>query len=256
MSLEVKKKATVSLAVANQKGGVGKTIIASHAAIYAEHNYKVVIVDLDPQANATSIFKERGYKVELTMDLFQKEIDFSGILNDPSNVVFSATPELLNKELLDLNLFAENIRNLKQSYDNLFIVYDTPPVAGDLQIISLVCSDFAVSPIELSKFSIDGLSKLINTIQNIKSQYNPDLEFVGIVANRVKKVSPLQNEVLASLKESYSHLLLNPEIPERQVIEEAITDGLAVWELSKSKLTGKQMKLLQTEIFNRIESIN
>jgi len=255
MGLEVVKKSTVSLAVANQKGGVGKTIIACHAAIYAEAEYKVIVVDLDPQANASSIFSERGYQVELTMDLFQNELSFDDILNVPGNVIFSATPELLNKELLDLNLFAKNIQNLKNSNENLFIVFDTPPVAGDLQIISLICSEYAVSPIELSKFSIDGLSKLINTVQNIQSQYNTELKFVGIVANRVKKVSPLQTEVLNSLKENYSHLLLNPEISERQVIDEAITDGKAVWELPKSKQTGKQMKQLQAEIFSRIESI-
>lgn len=247
-------KTTVSMAIANQKGGVGKTVTASHAAFYAEKNYKVIVIDLDPQSDMTSIFKTRGYAEYLTLDLFQKELQFDSIVAVESNIVFGATSDLLNRELLDLNVFAKNIQNLKASHDNLFIVFDTPPVASDLQIISLICSDFAVSPIELSKFSLDGLSKLINTIQNVQAQYNPELKFLGIVANRVKKGSPLQMEILASLRANYSHLLLSPEIPERQAIDEAITEGKAVWELQKSREVRKQMKQLQSLIFEKIES--
>lgn len=156
---------------------------------------------------------------------------------------------------LDLDLFAKNIQNLKQHHENLFIVFDTPPVAGALQIISLVCGDYLISPIEMKEFSIDGVSQIINTFQNVKEQHNPGLEFLGMVASRVKRGSPLQVEILSSLKENYGNMLFKSEIYERQVIDEAVTDGKAVWELSKSKETGKLMKQLLSEVFEKIEKM-
>lgn len=255
MDIKNSKNPTVALTVANQKGGVGKTVLASNAAIYAEQAYRVVVIDLDPQMNASKVFARRGYTENYTFDLFQKELDFSEIGLNDNNVIFKASPELLNLQDLDLDLFAKNIQNLKQHHENLFIVFDTPPVAGALQIISLVCGDYLISPIEMKEFSIDGVSQIINTFQNVKEQHNPGLEFLGMVASRVKRGSPLQVEILSSLKENYGNMLFKSEIYERQVIDEAVTDGKAVWELSKSKETGKLMKQLLSEVFEKIEKM-
>ncbi|UUS62532.1 MULTISPECIES: ParA family protein [unclassified Acinetobacter] len=255
MDLQALKKNTVALTVANQKGGVGKTVLASNIAVFAENNYQVVVVDLDPQMNASKVFERRGYKTYLTFDLFQNEIDFSTIELNDSNAIFKASPDLLNLNDLDLDLFAKNIQNLKEYNDNLFIVFDTPPVAGALQIISLICGDFLISPIEMKEFSIDGVSQIINTFQNVKQHHNPGLQFLGMVASRVKRGSPLQLEILNSLKENYGNMLFKTEIFERQVIDEAVTSGKAVWELSKSKENGKLMKELLEEVFQQIESM-
>ncbi|MEG2255115.1 MAG: ParA family protein, partial [Vagococcus sp.] len=158
----------------------------------------------------------RGYKENYTFDLFQKELDFSEIGLNDNNAIFKASPELLNLQDLDLDLFAKNIQNLKQHHENLFIVFDTPPVAGALQIISLVCGDYLISPIEMKEFSIDGVSQIINTFQNVKEQHNPGLEFLGMVASRVKRGSPLQVEILSSLKENYGNMLFKSEILTKQ----------------------------------------
>ncbi|MCU4596647.1 ParA family protein [Acinetobacter radioresistens] len=249
------KKSTVALAVANQKGGVGKTVLASNIAIFAESDYRVIVIDLDPQMNASKVFERRGYDQYSTFDLFQSELDFSEMALDKNHVIFKASPDLLNLQDLDLDIFAKNIQNLKLQHENLFIVFDTPPVAGALQIISLICGDYLISPIEMKEFSIDGVSQIINTFQNVKAEHNPGLQFLGMVASRVKRGSPLQVEILSSLKENYENMLFSSEIFERQVIDEAVTSGKAVWELSKAKDTGKLMKQLLSEVFGKIESM-
>lgn len=255
------------LAIANQKGGPGKTTISLHLAYYLlEQNKKVVFVDFDPSGDATSTLLSGDItlrKHQITEDqiqifesasLFDEEI--APLSNEFQLTLFKGTKALIDKRENQVEFFANNISFVDENLDSdTYCIIDGGPTAGVLQFATLVAANFLAVPIELDKYSLNAAEAVADTLENIK-EYNPDIEFLGVIPSRVYHVSPAQKALLQQLQSDFTDTLLdeNLYISQRQAVRDALDENRPVWTLRKesARLVGKEFVAIAEAIFKRI----
>jgi chromosome partitioning protein len=242
------------ISIANQKGGVGKTMISVNLAFaLKEAGKKVLFIDLDPQQNSTQTMHKAGCSVvENSSRLFEKGIDLTPIGDFDLIAADGAMADIERAENKVMSYFNENLRKLDGAYD--FAVLDTPPTLGLRMTSALISSDFVISPVEMETYSIAGIQKMLQTIYGVKQRWNPGLEFIGMLPNRFNVRSISQKETLANLMEKYAHLLIPAHVGIRVSISDALTEGVPVWEVKKTsaKEAGKELKKAFSFIFKKI----
>lgn len=255
------------LAIANQKGGPGKTTISLHLAYYLlEQNKKVVFVDLDPSGDATSTLLNgdivlKGHKINEddvqileSASLFNEE---NPTLNTTNQLtLFKGTKPLIDIEQEQVENFANNISFVNESFeDETYCIIDGGPTAGVLQLATLVVANYLAVPIELDQYSLNAAEAVADTLENIKP-YNPDIEFLGVIPNRVYRVSPAQKALLQQLQSDFADTLLDENlfISQRQAVRDALDINQPVWTLRKesARLVGKEIIAVAESIFKRI----
>ena len=214
----------------NQKGGVGKTTSCVNiSAQIANKGKKVLMIDMDPQGNATSGLGLQKSKIKNTIydviigrcDISEAIIKtkFKNLSVIPANIALAgAEIELqeLNEELKFIELGLDSI---KDNYDYIFI--DCPPSLGMLTIKALSVSDGVVIPMQCEFYSLEGMSQLLNTVKKIKSLYNPELQLVGILLTMYNGRLTLTGQVVAELKKYYADKLFKGPISRTVRISEA-----------------------------------
>ena len=214
----------------NQKGGVGKTTSCVNiSAQIANKGKKVLMIDMDPQGNATSGLGLQKAKIKNTIydviigrcDISEAIIKtkFKNLSVIPANIALAgAEIELqeLNEELKFIELGLDSI---KDDYDYIFI--DCPPSLGMLTIKALSVSDGVVIPMQCEFYSLEGMSQLLNTVKKIKSLYNPELQLVGILLTMYNGRLTLTGQVVAELKKYYADKLFKVPISRTVRISEA-----------------------------------
>lgn len=242
------------IVVANQKGGVGKSIVSIHLAFFfKELGFNVNVIDLDPQGNTSSILSNDFQNFKASELFTEKLCDLKH--NDR---IFVGDIGLSNcQDNIDISLFKNNINHLaslKNNDQKTICIIDTAPTASTIQIAPLVVADFVVSPIEIDEFSFSGIKNISSTINNVKKQYNPKLNFLGIIPNRVHGNSPRQKQLLEQLQTNYGHLLLSKEIAlgERQAVRDAIGNRQPVWKLKSRSKAKKEFLSMVEFVANRV----
>lgn len=228
---------TQIISVVNQKGGVGKTTTAINLASYlSELNQRVLLVDMDAQANATSgiglnadSIQENVYDVLLNLDSIKKALyptPFDNLHVLPSTrdlsgaeveIVAAVSRETLLKRALD------QVRGL---YD--FIIIDCPPSLGMLTLNALVASDGAVVPVQCEYFALEGIASLVNTLSLIKETFNPDFEILGIVLTMFDGRTTLNNQVVENTRRFFNKLVFDTVIPRNIRLSESPSHGLPI----------------------------
>jgi len=215
----------------NQKGGVGKTTSCVNiAAQIAKKGKKVLMIDMDPQGNATSGLGISKAKIKNTIyDVIIGRCDISEAIIKSSfkNLwVVPATIDLAGAELelYDLEDSTENFTKLaldsvREEYDYIFI--DCPPSLGMLTVKALSVSDGIVIPMQCEFYSLEGMSQLLNTVKRIRSLYNPGLQIVGILLTMYNGRLTLTGQVVAELKKYYADKLFKVPISRTVRISEA-----------------------------------
>ena len=214
----------------NQKGGVGKTnSCVNIAAQIAKKGKDVLIIDMDPQGNATSglgIAKSKVKKTIYDVIIGKCSIDEAIIKTKFKNLsVISSNIDLAGAELelheLDdtTNFIQVALDSIKDSYDYIFI--DCPPSLGMLTVKALSVSDGIVVPMQCEFYSLEGMSQLLNTVKRIKQSYNPNLQIVGILLTMYNGRLTLTNQVVAELKKYYADKLFKVPISRTVRISEA-----------------------------------
>lgn len=239
------------LAVANQKGGVGKSTISVHSGFEGvDRSLKTCVIELDGQGNTSKTLSEYACDVYAS-ELFHKPVKIK------SNQLLTLIPvdaALIDVEREDAQVilqFKMNIEALaKDGFD--LVVIDCPPALCLRMTAALIVATHVVSPIELDMYSIDGITKMLQTIYGIKEEYNPELEFVGMLPNRCNHLSKQQKETLISLLTEYSHLMIPAKIGIRSSIPEATQEGKPVWQLKTGKDAGAEMKAALKFVFEKI----
>lgn len=215
----------------NQKGGVGKTTSCVNigAQIANKGNKKVLIIDMDPQGNATSglgISKSKVKKTIYDVIIGRASIEEAIIktkfknLSVISSNIDLAGAELELHELDDGTDFTKSaIESIKNDYDYIFI--DCPPSLGMLTVKALSVSDGVVIPMQCEFYSLEGMSQLLNTLKKIRQLYNPNLQLVGILLTMYNGRLTLTSQVVAELKKYYAEKLFKVPISRTVRISEA-----------------------------------
>ena len=222
------------IAVINQKGGVGKTTTAVNlAACLAYKGKKVLVVDSDPQGNATSGLGVSKDSIEFSLydclaDSSKTEeavvkTSCRGLSLIPSMPELSAAEiELASQK--DREFFVKNaIEKVKENFD--FIIIDSPPALGMLTINIMTAADSILIPIQCEYYALEGLSQLINSVKSIKKSLNPNLEIEGICGTMYDSRTNLSQQVLDEVKKHFPDKVFSQPIPRNVRLSEAPSYG-------------------------------
>lgn len=249
------------IALANQKGGVGKTTSAVNiAASVGALGKRVLLVDFDPQGNTTSgvgINKKnvRSSSYELVIgqvnpDQSVLKTQFENLWVVPSNISLAGAEfDLYSIEQREYRL-KNQLGMLKDQFDYIFI--DCPPSLGMLTINALAASDGIIIPMQCEYYALEGLSQLMHTIRKIKQLYNPDLEIVGILITMFNGRLILSTQVVAELKKYYADKLFSTTISRNVKLSEAPGFGTPVLYHDKFSKGAAEYHEVAKELLERI----
>ena len=255
----------LALAITNQKGGVGKTTTSVNlSASLAAMKRRVLLVDLDPQGNATmgsgvdkSELDASVYDIlvnGLTVSEAKIEAESAGFDLLGSNVdLTGAEIELLSMDRREFRL-KDALMPVQASYD--YIVIDCPPSLSLLTINGLVASDTAMIPMQCEYYALEGLSALINTISRITASLNPDLHVEGIVRTMYDPRNSLTKDVSDQLANHFGEKLYRTVIPRNVRLAEAPSYGLPVLYYDKQSRGARAYLALASELARRYEGID
>ena len=224
------------ISVANQKGGVGKTTTAVNlSALLAKEGKKVLLIDTDPQGNATS-----GVGVDKTVsfsvyDVLVDDVEIENTLQltemknlevCPSNInVAGAEVQLVSKENREYKL-KEKIEKIKNDYD--YVIIDCPPSLGLVTLNAFTASDSVLIPIQCEYYALEGLGQLINTINLVKKRLNKELVIEGALLTMYDARTNLSNQVVKEVKNYFDDKVYKTVIPRNVKLSEAPSYGMPI----------------------------
>lgn len=224
------------ISVANQKGGVGKTTTSINiSAMLAKKNKKVLLVDADPQGNATSglgISKDTGFS---TYDVLINEVEVPNVIQKmelksldicPANTSLAgAEVELVSAVGREYRL-KDKLDKVKDYYD--YIIIDCPPSLGLITLNALSASDSVLIPVQCEYFALEGVGELLKTIELVKKYYNRSLIIEGALLTMYDQRTKLSNQVVVEINKYFENKVFETVIPRNVRLSEAPSYGLPI----------------------------
>ncbi len=250
------------IAIANQKGGVGKTTTSINlSAALAEQGKKILTIDMDPQGNTTSglgldknSLENTVYEMILGEAVAEECICKTaeeGLSIIPSNMNLSgAEIELIEFDSKEY-LLKQKITRIKENYD--YIIIDCPPSLSLLTLNALTAANSVIVPIQCEYYALEGLTQLIHTIDLVRERLNPDLKLEGIVFTMFDSRTNLSNEVVENVKENLSAHIYNTVIPRNVRLAEAPSYGMPVLMYDPRSTGAEAYRNLAGEVAERYE---
>ena len=251
------------IAIANQKGGVGKTTTSINlSACLAELGKKVLVIDLDPQGNTTSGFGIDKEEIENTVyelmlgecsirESMTKVENIEHLFLIPSNVNLAGA----EIELLGINEKEYILKNavdyIRDDYD--FIIIDCPPSLNTLTINSMCAGDTVLVPIQCEYYALEGLSQLMHTIDLVKDRLNPELEIEGVVFTMYDARTNLSLQVVENVKNNLNQRIYKTIIPRNVRLAEAPSYGMPITKYDPRSTGAEGYRLLAEEVIHRGE---
>lgn len=253
------------IAIANQKGGVGKTTTAINlASCLAEIGKEILVIDIDPQGNTTSGFGLDKDEIENTVyELMLDECTIKESMIKVENIEhLTIIPSNVNLagaeiELLGINEKEYILKNavdyIKDDYD--FIIIDCPPSLSLLTINALTAANTALIPIQCEYYALEGLNQVLKTVNLVQKKLNPELEVEGVVFTMYDSRTNLSLEVVENVKEHLNENIYKTIIPRNVRLAEAPSYGMPI-NMYDSRSTGAEnYRLLAAEVISRGEEV-
>ena len=251
------------ISIANQKGGVGKTTTSINiAAILAKKGKKVLLIDTDPQGNATSgvgVNKEQEFSV---YDVLVGEIEFEKTLQDtnvknlkvcPSNInLAGAEVELVSMMSREQRL-KEGLEQVKDKFD--YIIIDCPPSLGLITLNAFTASDSVLIPVQCEYYALEGLGQLLNTINLVRKHLNKNLQIEGAVLTMYDVRTNLSNQVVKEVKRYFENKVYKTVIPRNVKLSEAPSYGMPITVYDPKSKGAKCYEKLVREIVKANEEV-
>lgn len=251
------------IAVANQKGGVGKTTTAINlGAALADDGFNVLIVDLDPQGNAsTGLGIEADSRSVTTYDLLLEDAPLESVILDTRIDGLRIAPATTDLSSADIELVANEKRSFLlhdalrqpalQRYGFHYVLIDCPPSLSLLTVNAMVAAHSVLVPLQSEFFALEGLSQLMLTLREVRQTANPDLRIEGVVLTMYDKRNNLSQQVEADARENLGDLVFRTVVPRNVRISEAPSFALPVLEYDPMSKGSLAYRALAQELVSR-----
>lgn len=248
------------IAVTNQKGGVGKTTSAVNIAFYlAKEGKNVLLVDFDPQGNATSGMGIDKTKLKTTvLDLVQGDATLKDVIIATKHKrlsIIPATPHLANAEV-ELAKADKRFSRLKTALEGLkgydYVLIDSPPSLSLLTVNGLIASDYLLLPVQAEFYAMEGLGQLLETMNLVRKAMNPTLELIGVLVTMMDARTTLAGQVHEEIKKYFPDKVFVTTIPRNVRLAEAPSHGVPVGAYDRFSKGARAYKSVTKELLERM----